>query len=103
LIEPLFELLLLPLAFHVVLLLAALAVPWEPARAWALIGLFVVATHVLAGIAVGGGGWRDVLALATAPAYVAWKIALAPAIARASRRSTVWVRTERREEAKGRP
>lgn len=103
LLEPLFDLLLLPLAFHVVLLVAALAVPWEPARAWALFGLLVVAAHVLAGIAVGGGGWRDLLALAAAPAYVAWKVALAPAIARASRRGTEWVRTERREEAKSRP
>ncbi|MBM4267326.1 MAG: hypothetical protein FJ144_12075 [Deltaproteobacteria bacterium] len=69
----------------------------------AVLGLLVVAVHVLAGIAVGGGGFRDLLALAIAPAYVAWKVALAPAIARASRRGAEWVRTERREEAKGRP
>lgn len=95
LFEPLLELLLLPLASHVLVLALALALPWEPGRVCALAGLIVVAVHVLAGIAVGGGGWRDLAALAAAPFYVAWKLALMPAIARASRRDTDWVRTER--------
>ena len=95
LFEPLLELLLLPLASHVLVLALALALPWEPGRVCALVGLIVVAAHVLAGIAVGGGGWRDLAALAAAPFYVAWKLALMPAIARASRRDTDWVRTER--------
>ena len=95
LLEPLLELLLLPLASHVLVLALALALPWGPGRVCALVGLIVVAVHVLAGIAVGGGGWRDLAALAAAPFYVAWKLALMPAIARASRRDTDWVRTER--------
>lgn len=101
LLEPLLELLLLPLAWHVLLLVLALALPWAPGRLCAAAGLLVVALHVLAGIAVGGGGWRDLAALAAAPFYVAWKVALMPAIARASRRDSDWVRTER--PAGGRP
>jgi hypothetical protein len=95
LLEPLGELLLLPLAFHVVLLLASLLAPGPLARAYAAFAFGVLATHVLGGIAVGGGGLRDVAALAAAPVYVAWKIGLARAIARASRPEATWIRTER--------
>lgn len=93
--EPLADLLLLPLAFHVALLVLALAIPWTPLRLYGAAGLAVVAAHVAAALAVGGGSWRDLAALAAAPLYIAWKLALAPAIARASRRDTAWVRTER--------
>lgn len=93
--EPLFELLLLPLAFHVVLLLAALVIPAPPTQLYALFGLTVVGVHVLAGIFVGGGGPRDVLALFAAPFYVLWKVGLSRAIAKASRQEADWVRTER--------
>lgn len=95
LLEPLLELLLLPLAFHVVLLVAALVVPWPPGRAYAGLGLGLVGAHVVAGIVVGGGGRRDLVALLAAPFYVVWKVGLSRAIARASRREADWVRTER--------
>lgn len=95
LLEPLLELLLLPLAAHVLLLVVALVIPWPPTQAGAVAALGVVGAHVLAAIAVGGGGWRDVAALAVAPFYVVWKLALVPAIARAARRDAEWVRTER--------
>jgi cellulose synthase/poly-beta-1,6-N-acetylglucosamine synthase-like glycosyltransferase len=95
LLEPLGELLLLPLAFHVLLLLAVLGVPFAPARIYGLVGLLIVSLHVVAAVFAGGGGVRDLAALAAAPLYVAWKIGLAPAIARASRRRATWVRTER--------
>lgn len=93
--EPLFELLLLPLAFHVALLLAALVIPSAPSQLYALFGLIVVGLHVLAGILVGGGGPRDVLVLFAAPLYVLWKLGLSRAIAKASRQEADWVRTER--------
>lgn len=103
LLEPLFELLLLPLAFHVVLLMAALVIPSLPSQLYALLGLAVVGIHVCAGIVVGGGGPRDVLALFAAPFYVVWKLGLSRAIARASRRETDWVRTERASATGDRP
>ena len=67
LIEPLLDLLLLPLAFHVVLLTAAAAIPFALTRLYALIALILVAFHICAGIIVGGGGWRDFAALMAAP------------------------------------
>ena len=95
LIEPLLELLLLPLAFHVTLLLLALILPWPAVQAYALFGLTLVAAHVLAAIVIGGGNLRDVAALVAAPFYVAWKLTLARRIARTARRDADWVRTER--------
>lgn len=99
LVEPLLELLLLPLAWHVLLLLLAVAIPFGPSRAVGLAGLVLVLVHVLVAIAAGGGGWRDVGALAAAPFYVAWKLTAARAIARASRKDSAWVRTGREGEA----
>jgi len=95
LLEPLLELLLLPLAFHVALLGLALLVPVAASRIYACVGLGVVAVHVLGAVAVGGGGMRDLAALLAAPGYIVWKVALVPAIARASRKGAAWVRTER--------
>ena len=64
-------------------------------RGFGVVGLAIVAAHVLAALAVGGGGWRDLAALGGAPLYIAWKIGLAPIIGRAARRDAAWLRTER--------
>ena len=103
LLEPLFELLLMPLAFHVLLLLLALAVPFGPARGYAAAGLGLVLAHILVALRVGGGGWRDLAALASAPFYVAWKLLLIPAMLRTARRDAEWVRTERAVPLGGNP
>ncbi len=103
LIEPLLELLLLPLAFHVLLLLAALAVGFAPTRTYALAALAAVASHILAAIYVGGGGLRDLAALAAAPFYIAWKAALIPMMIRTAKKDAEWVRTERANSEGGRP
>ena len=97
LLEPLLELLLLPLAYHVFLLLAALALPVAWSRAYALAGFALVILHVAAAIVVGRGGWRDLLALAAAPFYMLWKLTLVKALARSARRDAEWVRTERED------
>lgn len=100
LLEPLLELLLLPLAFHVVLLLVTLGFAWLSSFAWlhayASFGLLLTVGHVVAAVIVGGGGWRDWLTLARAPFYIVWKLSLLHAIVRAARKETVWVRTERK-------
>jgi cellulose synthase/poly-beta-1,6-N-acetylglucosamine synthase-like glycosyltransferase len=95
LLEPMLELLLLPLAFHVTMLLIALAIPNGAARAYAVAALALVTLHVGAGVIVGGGGMRDLAALAVAPFYVLWKLAAAPGILRSARRATPWIRTSR--------
>jgi hypothetical protein len=93
--EPLLELLLAPLGLHVALLTMALAAPQAALRWYGAAGLAVAGGHVIAALAVGGGGRRDVAALALAPFYVLWKIGMLPAIVRAARRDAPWVRTER--------
>jgi cellulose synthase/poly-beta-1,6-N-acetylglucosamine synthase-like glycosyltransferase len=95
LFEPLLDLTLLPLAYHVVLTLIALVAPAGMVRDYGILALGFIAAHVLTGIAVGGGGLRDVTALAVAPFYVGWKLAMLPLVWRASRRNAEWVRTER--------
>lgn len=95
LVEPLLELLLLPLGWHTLLLAGLALVPFGPVRAYALLGLFVVLLHVVAAVLICRGGLRDLAALAAAPAYLAWKLVLLPKIWLASARGTAWIRTQR--------
>lgn len=95
LIEPLLDLLLLPLAFHVALMLVALSLPVEAIHWYGVVGLSVVALHIVAALATGGGTWRDLQALVVAPGYIVWKLLLLPALIRAAQPETVWVRTAR--------
>lgn len=94
-LEPLLELLLLPLAYHVLLLLVVLLPPFGPTRLYALFGLALVVAHVLVSIRVSRGGWRDLLALASAPLYIIWKLTILRSIGRAARTDAAWVRTDR--------
>ena len=97
--EPALDLLLLPLAFHVSLLLVALLAP-APLREIALAGLSAVVLHLFAAILVGGGTTKDVAVLAAAPLYIVWKILLIPKLFATSRSGAAWVRTERAKEEK---
>jgi cellulose synthase/poly-beta-1,6-N-acetylglucosamine synthase-like glycosyltransferase len=95
LIEPLLELLLLPLAFHAMLLIAALAVPFAPARIYALIAFLLLALHICAAIVVGGGDWRDFSTLLAAPFYTIWKLKILAKIFKSAAADSPWVRTNR--------
>jgi hypothetical protein len=96
--EPLLELMLLPLAFHVVLLVLAISTPWWWVRGVGLAGAAVVVLHLIAAIVVGGGDWRDVGTLAVAPFYVLWKLMLIPKLVKNARSGNAWVRTKRNAE-----
>ena len=95
LIEPLLELLLLPLALHVFLLLITLALPFYLTQIYALIGLTIVFIHVFGALWVGGGTWKDVAVLASVPFYILWKLMLMPRLLKAARKDMEWKRTER--------
>jgi cellulose synthase/poly-beta-1,6-N-acetylglucosamine synthase-like glycosyltransferase len=95
LIEPMLDLMLLPLAFHVLLLIVMAAIPFGPARLYAVFALVLAGCHVIAGIIIGGGGWRDFTALSAAPAYVLWKLKALPKILKAAAVEAPWLRTER--------
>ncbi|MCA9608123.1 MAG: glycosyltransferase [Myxococcales bacterium] len=95
LLEPLGELLLLPLATHVGLLGATLLVPFPPTQLYAAGALALVGAHVAAAMKVGGAGREELGALAGVPLYVVKKAAMLPTLLRASRREHEWVRTAR--------
>jgi cellulose synthase/poly-beta-1,6-N-acetylglucosamine synthase-like glycosyltransferase len=98
LLEPLLELLLLPLAFHVFLLLCLLAVPFPLGRILALVGLGGVCLHVCAALYVGLAGWRDALVLLYAPVYILWKLTIGRHIFESTRAGAAWERTERSDK-----
>lgn len=94
-VEPLGELLLLPLASHVGILALVLVVPFPPTQLYAAGALGLVGAHVLSSLLTSGATRSDWVALGTAPLYVARKLALMPAILRASKTDQEWVRTAR--------
>lgn len=96
LLEPLLDLLLLPLAYHTVLLLALLAIPLGWARGLGLAGLALLLLHVLVAAGVGGLGPRRLwLALWAVPEYLWWKLRMLRATVRTSQASAEWERTHR--------
>jgi uncharacterized membrane protein len=95
LIEPMLDLLLLPLSYHVLLLLLTLALPVGVARVYAVLALGVVLLHTLVAIRVGGGSLRDLGTLAIAPFYILWKLTVLRLIGRSARQNASWVRTHR--------
>ena len=97
LIEPLLELLTLPLAFEVALLGSMMLLPWRVSRLYAALALTIVAAHVLAAARLGGDFRGALRTLASAPLYVFWKSTTIPALWRGSRRNAQWIRTARNE------
>ena len=95
LLEPLAELSLLPLAFHVLLLLLTLLLPWQTAQLYALTALLLVVFHVLAAIFINGGGAKEIQALLSVPYYILWKLALIPKLLHNIRQTSQWERTGR--------
>jgi len=95
LLEPLLELLLLPLAIHVLVLACTAVVPIVLAQIYAIFAVALVACHISLGIFRAGGGLSDFTAILALPGYLAWKLALLPATIRSARSDTEWVRTQR--------
>jgi cellulose synthase/poly-beta-1,6-N-acetylglucosamine synthase-like glycosyltransferase len=95
-LEPLLDLLLPPLAYHTVLLLALCLIPLTWARGLGLAGLALLALHVLAAAWVGGlGAGRLWLALRAVPEYLWWKLRMLRTTLRTSKTSAEWERTHR--------
>jgi len=104
--DPLLDLLLLPLAWHVTLLLVAgmagvagmavgPAAGADALQALAALGLATVAIHVGVALALIGAGRTHGRALLGVPSHIIWKLCLAGATWRASRRHATWVRSAR--------
>jgi cellulose synthase/poly-beta-1,6-N-acetylglucosamine synthase-like glycosyltransferase len=99
LIEPLLDILSLPLAMGVLVLLLALCIPCTWLRWYATISLLVIAGHFIAAVKAGPHFWRGLGVLLMVPKYILWKIALMPKILINSRRNASWVRTHRDQPA----
>jgi cellulose synthase/poly-beta-1,6-N-acetylglucosamine synthase-like glycosyltransferase len=102
-LEPLLDLLALPLATQAVLLvlIAASGIFAHGALliAWSATGLAAIALYVLVAALLGPQPWRTLQALAFAPAYLAWKVLMIPRTRLAARTGAAWVRTQRNAEA----
>lgn len=99
-LEPLAELLLLPLGLHVVLLAVA-ALGLHPLGLLATgTGLAAIALYLLAIALRTPVSRAELAALLLAPAYVLWKLTLLPLTLAKSRRNAAWVRAERAAEAR---
>jgi len=95
LLEPLIDLLSLPLATVAVLLLLA---SLTPMRAYASLGLAIMALYILVTALLGQDPLLDLTALLLSPLYLAFKIANFGRTRRAARGDAAWVRTERNDD-----
>jgi len=102
--EPLFDLMLLPLGYHAIILLVGLiASVLTPESDWLTaigsgaicLGSFAVASHLVTGFLCPHIGLRHVAALIETPAYLFWKLRSIGAVLSGSRRDAAWVRTRR--------
>ena len=93
--EPLADLLLLPLAFHVTLLLLTLILGSGFTFGYALFGLLVVLLHICVASYFGGCDRHDFFALCKAPFYIMWKLSKVGKIFKASLKNASWQRTKR--------
>jgi cellulose synthase/poly-beta-1,6-N-acetylglucosamine synthase-like glycosyltransferase len=105
-LDPLADLLLLPLAYHVALLLAALALltlqitrhmtlPIAPLAGAALASLLIVTLHVLAAMRVARLPWSRLWALVSVPGYLLWKLRMLATTVTGAARGSAWIRTDR--------
>ena len=94
-LEPLLDLLSLPLASGAILLLLALLLPVFWVRLYAVAGLLTFLFYVIVSASFATSPGAAFRALATAPGYLLWKLAVLPRSRLAARRNAAWIRTER--------
>lgn len=97
--ELLGDLTLLPLAYHVGLLVLGLGLALVASAAslqtLVAISLGVLVWHVLIAVVIGDGGWRDLVALLSVPIYILLKISRLGAVLKTARSGANWIRTAR--------
>jgi cellulose synthase/poly-beta-1,6-N-acetylglucosamine synthase-like glycosyltransferase len=94
-VEPLLDLLSLPLAHEVTLLILLLLLPLHGSHVYATGGFCILVFHLLVGISRGEKPWRNISALFYVPVYIWHKLAMLAATLRTSRVGARWVRTPR--------
>jgi len=100
-IEPILDLVSLPIASEVILLLVAACLPMPWLRLYAVGAFGVLLFHITAAAISGPGFWATMKALPIVPSYIFWKLRILPEIWRTSRFDAAWVRTKRESTADG--
>jgi cellulose synthase/poly-beta-1,6-N-acetylglucosamine synthase-like glycosyltransferase len=98
-LEPLLDLLSLPLATQTALLVLGTLIPLVWLRAYSAFGLLLIALYVVVAASLSSDPLRTLRALAAAPAYLVWKLLMIPRTRLASRRGAAWIRTQRNAES----
>jgi hypothetical protein len=98
-LEPLLELMTLPLSFHVSMLAVLLLIGSAGFRIYAVAALALIVVHLAVAVIVAGGKLDDLRVLLAAPVYIAWKVMLSVNIVRFARKDAKWLRTERSKVA----
>jgi cellulose synthase/poly-beta-1,6-N-acetylglucosamine synthase-like glycosyltransferase len=98
-IDPMLDLLLPPLAYHVLLLGLALTLSiWHPyslAFALTLCSFAAITLHILVAMHVSDLSWKRLRIIFYLPSYLFWKLRMVVSTLRAARRSSKWIRTDR--------
>jgi GTP:adenosylcobinamide-phosphate guanylyltransferase len=97
-IEPLLDLLALPLATQTALLVLAAVLPVLWLRLYAALGLAASALYILVAASLSPDPAGSVRALAAAPGYLFWKLLMIPRTRLAARKDATWIRTQRNAE-----
>ncbi|MCV2368868.1 glycosyltransferase family 2 protein [Roseateles oligotrophus] len=96
-LDPLMDLCLLPLAWHLALLLLGLGLAGSLLQAVAVAGLVTLSLHVGLALLLIRAGRAHLRALLTVPGYLLWKLSLLASIWRNARPNAKWVRSARRQ------
>lgn len=98
-LEPLLDLLAVPLATEAALLILALmgglAAHIDLLAAYGSLGIATLVLYLVVAASLGHDPWGTLKALAGAPAFLAWKVLMIPRTRLAARSGAAWVRTER--------
>lgn len=98
LLEPLFDLLSLPLASVVPLLALLLVLPLGWSRAYAVVGFATLALYVVAAVRLSPEPALALHAILAVPSYLVFKLGLVGAKRRTAQGRSAWVRTARNDE-----
>ncbi len=98
--EPLLELLTLPLAYLIILLVAMLALPILGYRLYAVTLMVLMLVHVVTALRLSGEMKEGLSSLVFAPSYILWKLTKSGAILRFSKSGKPWLRTKRPADTK---
>jgi cellulose synthase/poly-beta-1,6-N-acetylglucosamine synthase-like glycosyltransferase len=102
-IEPLLDLLALPLASQVALLVVAVIIPIRWLRIYGILGLLIAVLYVVVAASLSSNPTDALRALAAAPGYLLWKVLMIPRTRLATRKDAAWIRTQRNAETDTKP